>query len=48
MSGNEDTEIGRRDHRAPHTAHHPIPTIQRYWEEKQQQQESFGGQEEES
>ena len=48
MSGNENTETGRRDHRAPYTAHHPIPTIQRYREEKQQQQESFGGQEEES
>ncbi|OCL13166.1 hypothetical protein AOQ84DRAFT_385608 [Glonium stellatum] len=48
MSGNEDTETGRRDHRAPYTPHHPIPTIQRYREEKRQRQESFGGQEDES
>lgn len=44
MSGREDTETGRRDYRGPYTPHHPIPTIQKYREQKQERQEQYGEQ----
>lgn len=35
-------EASRRRHQAPYTPHHPIPTVQRYREEKQQREEQYG------
>jgi hypothetical protein len=34
MSGKDDVEGSRRNYGGPYTAHHPIPTIQKYREEK--------------
>ena len=42
MSGVEDVEASRRRHQAPYTPHHPVPTIQKYREEKQQREEQYG------
>lgn len=41
MSGVEDVEASQRRHKAPYTPHHPIPTVQRYREEKQQREEQY-------
>ena len=42
MSGVEDVEGARRSHKSPYTARNPIPTVQRYREEKQRRQEDYG------
>jgi hypothetical protein len=42
MSGVEDVDAQRRDYRRPHNAHNPIPTVQKYREEKQRRQEVNG------
>lgn len=43
MSGVEDVEdSSQRKHKAPYTPHHPVPTIQKYREEKQQREEQYG------
>lgn len=42
MSGVEDIEGARRSHKSPYTARHPIPTVQKYREEKQRRQEEYG------
>ncbi|TKA76156.1 hypothetical protein B0A49_03730, partial [Cryomyces minteri] len=38
----DDAETSRRDYRAPYTSHHPIPTVQRYREEKEQRRTDAG------
>jgi hypothetical protein len=42
MSGVEDVEGARRSHKSPYTARNPIPTVQRYREEKQRRQDEYG------
>ncbi|ORX97548.1 meiotically up-regulated gene 190 protein [Clohesyomyces aquaticus] len=42
MSGVDDAENVQRKHKAPYTSHHPIPTVQKYREEKEQRQEQYG------
>lgn len=42
MSGVEDVDAQHKDYRRPHNAHNPIPTVQRYREEKQRRQEAYG------
>ncbi|KAI4928709.1 hypothetical protein J4E85_005327 [Alternaria conjuncta] len=42
MSGVEDVEARRKDYRRPHNAHNPIPTVQKYREEKQRRQDEYG------
>ncbi|KAF1971203.1 hypothetical protein BU23DRAFT_510529 [Bimuria novae-zelandiae CBS 107.79] len=42
MSGVEDAEASQRKHKAPYTPHHPVPTVQKYREEKQHRQEQYG------
>jgi hypothetical protein len=42
MSGVEDVNAQRKDYRHPHNAHNPIPTVQRYREEKQKRHEEYG------
>lgn len=42
MSGVEDVEASQRRHKAPYTPHHPVPTVQKYREEKQQREEQYG------
>jgi hypothetical protein len=42
MSGVEDVDAQRRDYRRPHNAHNPIPTVQKYREEKQRRQGENG------
>lgn len=42
MSGVDDIQTGRKTHKAPYTPHHPIPTVQKYREEKQNRQERYG------
>ncbi|KAJ4411040.1 hypothetical protein N0V91_001413 [Didymella pomorum] len=42
MSGVEDVEGARRSHKSPYTARNPIPTVQRYREEKQRRQDDYG------
>lgn len=44
MSGVEDVETSQRKHKPAYTPHHPVPTIQRYREEKQQREEQYGNQ----
>ncbi|KAF2842793.1 hypothetical protein M501DRAFT_28089 [Patellaria atrata CBS 101060] len=36
MSGRDDADAPRRNYKAPYTPHHPIPTISKYREEKEQ------------
>lgn len=48
MSGVDDaTTKPDRKHKAPYTSHHPVPTVQRYREEKQEREEQYGGPQEE-
>lgn len=47
MSGVDDVETGRKSHKAPYTPHNPIPTVQKYREEKQQREEEYGKPEDE-
>jgi hypothetical protein len=42
MSGVDDVQTGRKTHKAPYTTHNPIPTVQKYREEKQNRQEQYG------
>jgi hypothetical protein len=42
MSGVEDVEGAHRSHKSPYTARNPIPTVQRYREEKQRRREDYG------
>lgn len=42
MSGVEDIEGAHRSHKSPYTARNPIPTVQRYREEKQRRQDEYG------
>jgi hypothetical protein len=42
MSGVEDVNAQRKDYRRPHNAHNPIPTIQKYREEKQRRYDEHG------
>lgn len=42
MSGVEDVETSSRKHKAPYTPHHPIPTVQRYRQEKQEREGQYG------
>jgi hypothetical protein len=42
MSGVEDVEGARRSHKSPYTARNPIPTVQKYREEKQRRQTEYG------
>lgn len=42
MSGVDDVDARHKDYRRPHNAHNPIPTVQRYREEKQRRQEAYG------
>ncbi|KAF1945407.1 meiotically up-regulated gene 190 protein [Clathrospora elynae] len=42
MSGVEDVNNQRRNYKKPHNAHNPIPTVQRYREEKQKRQDDYG------
>jgi len=42
MSGVDDVETGRKNHKTPYTPHHPVPTVQKYREEKQQRREEYG------
>lgn len=43
MSGTDDAEESRRRYKAPYTGHHPIPTIQKYREEKTRREQESGG-----
>lgn len=43
MSGVDDVETGRKNYKAPYTPHHPVPTIQKYREEKEQRKDEQGG-----
>lgn len=42
MSGKDDVDATKRNYRGPYTSHHPIPTIQRYREEKRAQLAHLG------
>jgi hypothetical protein len=42
MSGVEDVDAQRKNYRPPHNAHNPIPTVQKYREEKQKRQDEYG------
>lgn len=42
MSGVEDSEAGGRSYGAPYTSHHPVPSIQKYKDEKQQREGHSG------
>ncbi|EUC41535.1 hypothetical protein COCMIDRAFT_105898 [Bipolaris oryzae ATCC 44560] len=42
MSGVDDVDAQHRDYRRPHSAHNPIPTVQKYREEKQRRQQAYG------
>ncbi|KAF9730491.1 hypothetical protein PMIN06_001344 [Paraphaeosphaeria minitans] len=42
MSGIEDVEASGRKHKPPYTPHHPVPTVQRYRQEKQEREEQYG------
>jgi hypothetical protein len=42
MSGVEDVKSQRKDYRRPHNAHNPIPTVQKYREEKQKRHDEPG------
>ncbi|KAF2185060.1 hypothetical protein K469DRAFT_632812 [Zopfia rhizophila CBS 207.26] len=42
MSGVDDVQTGGKSHKAPYTAHHPIPTVQKYREEKQLREAEYG------
>lgn len=42
MSGVDDVDAQHRDYRRPHNAHNPIPTVQKYREEKQRRQQAYG------
>lgn len=42
MSGIDDVNTSRKSHKAPYTPHHPIPTVQKYREEKQQREAEYG------
>ena len=44
MSGVDDVQTGRTKHKAPYTAHHPVPTVQKYREEKAERQVEHGAQ----
>jgi len=45
MSGVDDVHASQRKHKAPYTSHHPIPTVQKYREEKQEREEQYGTEE---
>ncbi|KAI0592399.1 Meiotically up-regulated190 protein [Pyrenophora tritici-repentis] len=42
MSGVDDVDAQRRNYRRPHNAHNPIPTVQKYREEKQRRADEYG------
>lgn len=42
MSGVDDVEATQKKHKAPYTPHHPIPTVQKYREEKREREEQYG------
>ncbi|KAF1832896.1 meiotically up-regulated gene 190 protein [Decorospora gaudefroyi] len=42
MSGVDDVDAQRKNYRRPHNAHNPIPTVQKYREEKQRRREADG------
>jgi Ca2+-dependent lipid-binding protein len=42
MSGVEDVDAQRKNYKRPHNAHNPIPTVQKYREEKQRRHEEYG------
>jgi hypothetical protein len=42
MSGVDDVQTDGKIHKGPHTAHNPIPTVQKYREEKQERQAEYG------
>ncbi|KAF1914877.1 hypothetical protein BDU57DRAFT_596721 [Ampelomyces quisqualis] len=42
MSGVEDVNEQRRSYKAPHNARNPIPTVQKYREEKQRRHDDYG------
>ena len=42
MSGIDDVETGRKNYKTPYTPHHPVPTVQKYRQEKQQQKDEQG------
>ncbi|KAH7132032.1 meiotically up-regulated gene 190 protein [Dendryphion nanum] len=41
MSGVDDIQTGRKNHKAPYTPHNPIPTVQKYREEKQEREAQY-------
>lgn len=42
MSGLDDVQTSRKSHKAPYTPHNPIPTVQKYREEKHAREEKYG------
>lgn len=42
MSGVDDIHSSRKNHKAPYTPHHPVPTIHKYREEKHDREEKYG------
>ncbi|KAF2266301.1 hypothetical protein CC78DRAFT_153539 [Lojkania enalia] len=42
MSGVDDIQAERKSHKAPYTPHHPIPTVQKYREEKKEREAEYG------
>jgi hypothetical protein len=44
MSGVEDVETSQRKSKPPYTPHHPVPTVQRYRQEKHEREEQYGNQ----
>lgn len=47
MSGVEDTKTERKSHKIPYTPHNPVPTVQKYRQEKHDREEQHGKPEEE-
>ncbi|KAF2016042.1 hypothetical protein BU24DRAFT_346807 [Aaosphaeria arxii CBS 175.79] len=41
MSGVEDIQTGRKNHKAPYTPHNPIPTVQKYRQEKEEREAKY-------
>ena len=42
MSGVDDVETGRKNYKDPYTPNHPVPTVQKYREKKQEREEEYG------
>ncbi|OCK75843.1 meiotically up-regulated gene 190 protein [Lepidopterella palustris CBS 459.81] len=47
MSSYEDAETGRRNYKASYTPSHPVPTVQRYREEREEREGKYRGREKE-